>query len=502
MRGKSLHRAHISLSDLTPASVNNPYSVTPAEKALRSKPTAAEYLLQIEPASSAMPGWVVVRKYTDFETLHEVLKRIAAVSGADSFRRHHADVPTWRGETLGTLRLNLEGYLNDALHERGLAESEGMKRFLQKDGGSDSARSGAGSGFGIGKGWPNPAAFAKMGQGALDALSKAPQGVAEGGKGLFGGMKRAFTVGQRTSSNSDDEGGAGGSGGVLPPSNRRLSVDPFGELSLDSRGRSRPASIREGRSHGPGHGRQSSSRASSIHRTILETAPYIQLEVPSSEDGTGAGDNVSVVSLPPPPSDIPDDYESPITGSNIFPSDPPPPPPRLAKKPEQARPKEPLTTQETQFAVDMMFALLSELYTLSSAWTLRRSLLNVAKSILLRPGNRAALDNIRTVIQETVIDANTSDAAVAAMLLKLRRNVFPTEADGPPQDTPLCGDELREKARRLLLAKGVPEALRGVMGAAASEEALARVFDAVQNPAVARGVVGGVVLEGVRGVCQ
>jgi len=36
----------------------------------------------------------------------------------------------------------------------------------------------------------------------------------------------------------------------------------------------------------------------------------------------------------------------------------------------------------------------------------------------------------------------------------------------------------------------------------ASEQALGEVFDALQMGAVARGVLGGVILEGVRGVCQ
>ncbi|KAF8538981.1 PXA domain-containing protein [Trichophaea hybrida] len=491
-RDNTLHRAHISVSDLTPATTNNPYSVTPNEKALRSKPTAAEYLLQIEPASPQMPGWVVVRKYTDFETLHEVLRRIAAISGAETFRRHHAEVPTWRGETLGSLRFNLEGYLNDALHERGLADCEGMKRFLEKDPGTTPGK----TGFGIGKAWPNPAAFAKMGQGALDALAKAPQGVTEGGKGLFGGMKKAFTIG----------GQRGEDGGTVQPGNhRRQSTDPFGDLSIDFQSHSRPASIREDPRNTNGN---RSSRASSIHRfdskkpetsaSSVRDNGCIQLELPPREEG----DNVSVVSLPPPPSDMPDDYESPITTTANNRTFPPPElaPPKLP--PRQKKEKEPLTTQETQFIIDIVFALLTELYTLSSAWTLRRSLLNVAKSILLRPGN-ASLENIRIVIQETVIDANTSDTAVAALIRKVRENIFPTQEEMDAwTDDELKGEELRKKARRLVLEKGVPEALRGVMGAVASEEALANVFDAVQMPIVARGVVGGVVLEGVRGVCQ
>ncbi|KAI5850601.1 PXA domain-containing protein [Tricharina praecox] len=498
----TLHRAHISLSNLSQPPVANPYSMNPNEKSLQAKPTTAEYLLEIEPASPSMPGWVVVRKFPDFEELHEVLKRIAAISGADTFRRHHAELPTWRGETLGTLRLNLEGYLNDALHERGMAECEGMKRFLEKDASATPGK----TGFGIGKGWPNPAAFAKMGQGALNVLSKAPQGVAEGGKGLFGGMKKAFAV-----ANRDD-------GGSAPPANlKRQPTDPFGELTFDyPQSRSRAASVmEEPRRNGY---TAPSSRASSVHpsdsrrsasireraTSFRDSSGYVQLQLPASEEG----DSISVMSLPPPPCDMPDDFDGLKPGTPFPPipeSDSTSPPPAHtppSPRPQEKKSVEPLTTQETQFIVDIVFAVLSELYTLSSAWTLRRSLLNVAKSILLRPGN-ASLENIRVIIQETVIDANTSDEAVAALIRQIRENVFPTpEETAKWVDKGFKGAELREKARRLLMQRGVPEALRSVMGAVASEEALAGVFDALQMNGMARGVVGGVMLEGVRGVCQ
>ena len=489
----TLHRAHVSLSNLSQPAVANPYSVNPNERSLRAKPTAAEYLLEIEPASPSMPGWVVVRKFPDFENLHEVLKRIAAISGADTFRRHHAELPTWRGETLQMLRLNLEGYLNDALYERGLAECEAMKRFLEKDTGATPGK----TGFGIGKGWPNPAAFAKMGQGALDVLSKAPQGVAGGGKGLFGGMKKAFAV-----ANRDD-----GASTSPTASARRQPTDPFGELAFDyPQSRSRPVSVvEEPRRNGY---TAPSSRASSVHppesrrsNSIRDSSGYVQLELPASEEG----DSISIMSLPPPPCDMPDDFEGtsfpPIPEAERAPPPPPAHTPSL-QRPQEKKSAEPLTTQETQFIVDIVFAVLSELYTLSSAWTLRRSLLNVAKSILLRPGN-ASLENIRVIIQETVIDANTSDEVVAALIRQVRENGFPTpEETANWVDQGLKGGELREKARRLLMQRGVPEALRSVMGAVASEEALAGVFDALQMDGMARGVVGGVVLEGVRGVCQ
>jgi hypothetical protein len=492
---ETLHRAHAILSDLTaPTSSTSPYSLVPsAENYLRKMPTSSEYLLQIEPASPLMPGWVVVRKFTDFQTLHEVLRRIAAVSGAESFRKHHAELPTWRGETLDSLRFNLEGYLNDALHERGLADCEGMKRFLEKEatGNNNTVKNGPFSGI---KGWPNPQTFAKMGQGALDALSKAPQGVAESGKGLFGGMKKAFTVGGQNRNENDTP--------------KRQSIDPFGELPLEYQPQSRPSSLRgemaiskmkeytnqDGHSRAFSMSRESLSYASDsnpLRSSMASRENYIQLEVPPADQS----DNASVVSLPPPPSDMPDNFE--VINVPQQPSAP------ISQYVSSRKVSEPLNTQEAQFILDILFSLLSELYTLSSAWTLRRSLLNVAKSILLRPGN-ASLENLRVSIQETVIDSNTSDEAVAKLIRAIRENVFPTEEERAnwEENEVVGGEVLRVRARKLLMAKGVPEALRGMMGAAANEEALGCVFDALQLDGVARGVVGGVVLEGLRGVCQ
>jgi hypothetical protein len=50
--------------------------------------------------------------------------------------------------------------------------------------------------------------------------------------------------------------------------------------------------------------------------------------------------------------------------------------------------------------------------------------------------------------------------------------------------------------------RGMPAALTSVMGAAASGEALGRVFDCLQVEGVGRGVVFGVLLQALRAVVQ
>ena len=63
-------------------------------------------------------------------------------------------------------------------------------------------------------------------------------------------------------------------------------------------------------------------------------------------------------------------------------------------------------------------------------------------------------------------------------------------------------EELRVKARALLVAKGMPQALSSVMGAAASGEALGKVFDCLQVPSVSRGLIFGLMLQALRVVTQ
>jgi hypothetical protein len=235
--------------------------------------------------------------------------------------------------------------------------------------------------------------------------------------------------------------------------------------------------------------------------------------------------------LPPPPSEITDDFGGPATTAtinhksnlseennnshnrlsrastlaNIPSSDL-----QTARSSEEglaksaARFKQPLNEQETQSAVELFFAIISELYMLSSAWSLRRTLLTAAKNFLLRPGN-PQLESIRQLLQTSVLDANTTDSGIAAHLRKLRENSLPTEeelAAWPKPATEKEKEELRLKARKLLVEKGMPQALTTVMGAAASGEALGKVFDCLQVELVNRGLMFGLLLQGIRIVTQ
>ncbi len=560
----TLHKATVSIFD----------DSTPTEKGkIRTKPLV-DYLLQIEPSSSHYPGWMIARKYSDFETLHEVLRRISVISGVVGFTEQHPDLPSWKGQTKSGLRELLEKYLHTALQYRQLAESEGMKRFLEKDQGNGKTSPGVNKAGFPGIGWPNPAAFETMGKGMLDVLASAPKGAAGGGKALLGGVSGVLggvgSLGKKAT-----DGAIGGlsrsttnsSLTMDRPNNSRLSIQSLNSSpdqprdshdgSTTTTGRTSQDTEAIIRNLDTGGSQTSSPRPSlngSMNGGLTRTTSMKSGHSPILEDR-------EELHLPPPPSDMPDDYgpasilpsalhsfldsssnltsshhsdrplsssvsrsslstsdkapvsfaEKPVpsstvtnppssTATTLSPSSTTKPPPSTSTKP----PPPPLTEQETQIAIELLFAIITELYTLSSAWNIRRTLLTAAKTFLLRPGN-PNLEAIRLLIQDSLIGTHTSPAGLAALIKKVEMNALPTEEELKRWPKPPTKEEKamrRVKARKLLIEKGMPRALSGVMGAAASGEALGRVFDVLQEERVARGLVFGLVLQGVRAVVQ
>ena len=533
----TLHNAIISIFD----------DSTPGDKGvMRSKPTV-ECLLQIEPVTSQHPGWMIARKYPDFETLHEVLRRISVVSGVAGFAEKHPTIPEWRNRTKAALRIDLEHYLRDALSFGRLAESEGMKRFLEKDQGLGKSSPSVSKG---GFGFPSPAAFETMGKGVLDVLVSAPKGVAGGGKAIVGGVSGVLgtvgSIGQKKSTSASPAKTA-------QPSSTNISTIDSSSLGATSPGRSRdsldslrsPLSTSTGSVRAPPLPSRPNQTATEQHDTPLkDTQPTLdplqgsssdeqkpdsisQRAVPTSPDAENE------LHLPPPPSEISDDYNAfqdsprpstsaddrstihssiitvPTTiasserkslSSSLKSSEIPSTIPLSARREAPL----PLSEKETQVAIELFFAVINELYTLSSAWNIRRTLLNAAKSFLLRPGN-PNLEAIRMLLQKTVIEDNATDAGIAAHLIKLRENSLPTEDElkaWPPPPTEEEKAKLRQKARKLLVERGMPQALTSVMGAVASGEALGRVFDCLQVEQVARGLIFALTLQGIRAITQ
>ncbi|KAL9587171.1 MAG: hypothetical protein Q9212_000444 [Teloschistes hypoglaucus] len=484
---------------------------------IRSKPTI-DYLLQVEPATSQHPGWMIARKYADFETLHEVLKRISVVSGVPEFADRHVTIPGWKQRSKETLRTGLEQYLRDALSFNQLAESEGMKRFLEKDQGlgrsSPSVKQG-------GFGFPTPSAFESMGKGMLDVLAAAPKGAAGGGKAIFGGVTGVLggvgSLGQKKPTAMGSNKSAQSSNVNL---NRTESHKPWASEAMSGRmsydvPRGSFGELDHSTSNDEADGKENLSPdivapVSSLDGTAHSVDPPRNC-ISSEPAAVGMSDEQGL-RLPPPPSEISDDWSTTPALPRKFTEAKAPMhsspeqqnAPTASSTPSRAPPK-PLTEPETRMAIELFFATITSLYTLSpSVWSIRRTLLTAAKNYLLRPGN-PNLEAIRQLLQSTLIEANTSDIGLSTHIHKLRQNALPTEAElkaWPPSMREEEKEDLRRRARKLLMEKGMPAALTGVMGQAASGEALGRVFDAVQVERVARGVVGGLVLQGVRALVQ
>ncbi|KAI1126452.1 hypothetical protein F5Y10DRAFT_244764 [Nemania abortiva] len=505
---------------------------------LRNKPTW-EYLLQIEPSSSHHSGWMIMKTYAQFESLHESLRRIANISGAAAFLEAHSLFPAWKLHTRSSLRGEIERYMRNACGEKSLAESEAMKRFLDK--GQDPK-------MGVNRGF----SFESMGKGMLDVIQNAPKGALDGGKVVMGGVTGVFGnigLGPKRSTNpplqdnqTTQENSPQGASSTRPVSlpvlprmdttltnGSKLSRD-----SLDSQ-RSSIVSVQPGKI--PPMDRRRSSQAdldldSGLHPASADrwdrksSMSAASSRVHSRASSAAAARSplrspsevsLSNLKLPPPPNEITDDYGSPTSTrlsmdgyprfSNSFAS-----PSRTSLdqqwKPSQASSSAkrlvkhfpPLSEQETRVAIELLFAVINELYTLSSAWNFRRTLLTAAKSFLLRPGN-PSLISIQSLIQESVLDSNTSDDGLAVHIRKLRENSLPTEEERkawPAELTTAEKEELREKARKLFIQSSVPTALMGIMGQSATNEALGRVFDCLQIEEVARGLFFGLILQAVR----
>ena len=533
-RPMTLHNASVTIFD----------DSLPGEKAnsiIRSKPTV-DYLLQVEPASSQYPGWMMARKYADFETLHEVLGRISVISGVTSFTRKYNTAPTWKNQTKTSLRNAMELYLRDALSHACLAESEGMKRFLEKDQ-TLQRLSGGSTGKGV-VGFPSPTDFENMGKGMLDVLASAPKGVAGSGKALIEGVSGVFAqkkpplparplVSSQSASITSNRRRTGGENslGLSPQRNDRVSSEsPRRSLETDTQNLPMsqaysPVSDRTlPKSNGTTTNKSQPPKA--LNSLTISDEPAADARSVKKESSIKKPTEEPTLHLPPPPSEIPDDYslKTDAIRSSVSTNDPAADSSSIESVPSSAQPSSnisfgnsstlpklptasrskpeslPLTEQETQVAVELFFAMINELYMLSSVWNIRRTLLNAAKTFLLRPGN-PNLEAIRVLLQDTIIDANTSDVGLATHLKKLRENSLPTESElaaWPPALTEMEQEKLRVKARRLLIERGMPQALTSVMGAAASGEALGRIFDSLQVHDVARGLMFAMFLQGIR----
>ena len=496
----TLHRASITVDDgLDPGD----------ETLLRTKPIS-NYLVQIEPVSASCTGWMVFRNYTEFESLHETLATISRLNGIQKFTDDHPILPSWKGQTKQALARSLERYLQDALQNEPLSKSGRMKRFLEKDGRLGAAS--VGTSLKAGFSFPTQASLENVGKGVLGVLANAPKGVSDGSKAVFGGMTGVFGVKsvKKTSSNLVSNSHNQNTNTLTQPNEsvprksedtgnpRRHSMELYSGMhstQLPARYQRRSSSLFE---------------AASDTTAVKGVKPCQDIPLDSPENAEGSRQalaaeteriaalsssdlkhrgslGLSFSSERPREEDIHTQTEERVN---------------TASQDSSGGLGNPITQEETRIAVELIFAVINELYTLSSAWNIRRTLLNAAKSYILRPGN-PNLETIRGLLQGSIIESNTSDEALGLYITKLRENVLPTEAElkfWPSAPNEAEKERLRETARKAFVQKGLPQALTSVMGAAASREALEKVFDSLQVPIIARGLVFSVLIQALRSV--
>jgi hypothetical protein len=449
------------------------------EKGLIKSRPGWDYLLQVEPASTRSTGWMVFRKYSDFQSLHEMLETVSRLNLIQSFSERHPTLPHWKGKTRQALARDLEHYLQDAMKHESLADNDRMRRFLEKDAGSSETAVPNKPAFSF----PSQSAFENMGKGMLGALTNAPKGVAGGGKAVFEGMTGVFggvANNKKSVSADESEPKSGGSNRTsLSQSRPSLGDSPKGANEKVDSTLSPGNSLdlqRSETSGSPSTDSANDSLGNEQDAWAAETSP------------SRASLDLSTRVTEPDTKQVTDQTSTHRRSETL-------------QSVDQFRKKEnPITADETQIAVELIFAVINELYTLSSAWNIRRTLLNAAKSYILRPGS-PTLETIRTLLQDSMINSHTSDDAMGDYLAKLRENALPTEEELKAWPPPPSEEEkmrTRDTARKLFVQRGIPQALTSVMGQAASREALEKIFDSLQVETVARGFVFSVLLQGLR----
>ncbi|KAJ5621192.1 hypothetical protein N7528_005975 [Penicillium herquei] len=447
---------------------------------IKSRPTW-DYLLQIEPTSTRSTGWMVFRKYADFQSVHEMMETVARLNQIQSFSDKFPKLPAWKGKTRQDLARELERYLQEAMKHEALVETERMRRFLEKEGGHSEPSVVPKPGFSF----PKQSTLENMGKGVLGALTNAPKGVT----GVFGGAGHSRKPTNTTEIPSPQPKDISTPSTVANSSDRPVSKTSDGgnspPLASPTASTLEVSQVEGSTTSGSGV-RTSISLASSEEDKSVSESTLVQSESRVSIESQRIAKEQTKATP---------GLTSELSSSDTALDDASESTPQSTR-----RQQSPITTDETQIAVELIFAVINELYTLSSAWNIRRTLLNAAKSYILRPGS-PTLETIRTLLQDSMIESHTSDEALCEYLKKLRENALPTEAElkaWPPSPTDEEKEQLRVKARRLFVQRGIPQALTSVMGAAASREALEKIFDSLQVESVAQGFVFSVLLQGLR----
>ncbi|KAK9454419.1 PXA domain-containing protein [Dipodascopsis uninucleata] len=485
---------------------------TSNSKALTSKPLGF-YTLVIEPAGTA-PGWMAMRNLADFEKLHTVLQKLAVLAGITTFPEVF---PPWHGVTRSNYCQSLQSYLQLVVSTKELADCEAMKKFVDK---KETTSIGE-------KRWQR-SPFKQAGEGVLDAIAKATTATSSAkdsrkaimnvlaaakrqsmdtinrtkdnmqhrkafgaGNEHFTGLTssiRSFTNGLPNGSNSNDRtiGYSGETnssvvslastietdGHILPPPPSEIA-DSYNPDVPEKKGPHLTGSFGESSTS------LQLNRTASLQRsTAVGGSTSTKTEFVKNESETETSDSIVRRSL----ATVDRPSLSEILGEHAIATSAEP-----GDRSSNIQHQE-LTHGETNSLIDTMFLAISELYLLSNAWNVRRSLLTVLRGLLLRNGS-SSVEGIRVAIQKDVINKYSSEVEIERKLNDLVDAIWPnSNANAEPKISPKS-EELKAEARKMFITRGIPEAIKSVMGAGASAQALEFVFDSLQDKSIARGLV-------------
>lgn len=494
-----------------------------AAKLLTSRPIGF-YTLVIEPASSTSPGWMAMRNLSDFEKLHTVLSKLAVLAGLKMFPEVF---PPWSGVTRADYCQTLQSYLQLVVNTRELADCEAMKKFVDKK----ETTSTAGE-----KRWQKNQLFKHAGEGVLDAISKATNATSakESRKAILGVLAAA----KKQSADSITRTRDNASATTSRARQSFLAGPDFSGIAASMRHLTNGVS-------GIGTGNANTNQQHLIADSAPSLVGYNAEANESSTSLSSLGDSISIVggaecSAPSEP----ETYATELSRrrSVMSPSSTSTPTlnvsssstmrrteshasseadmyeqgsPRQSFSADQAPATESdlrtratidhsdmrrsailashqeLSQGETNSLIDTIFLATSELYLLSKAWNVRRSLLTMLRGLLLRNGS-SSVEGIRLAIQTDIIDKYSSEEEIARKLDDLINAVWPTEEEQSRREKEKAetdSEALRAEARKMFISRAVPDAIKSVMGAAASSQALEYVFDVLQDRNIARGIV-------------
>ncbi|KAK6503239.1 hypothetical protein TWF481_008268 [Arthrobotrys musiformis] len=494
-------------------------------RTLRSKPKN-QFMIQLEPLASA--GRIVMRTYQDFENLHNTLFSVARISGCEKYMMAFSEegLPTWRNRSIDEVVAMLEFYLRMALSEEPLVKTEALYKFFEKDE-DKREREKQTKPEAPSTPWRSSTSLENMGKNILGTITKAPQSASEGGKAFFGGIKKALTSqtlaqspSDRTenrpfgfiSNNASRAASRARPNDENPEASTAFQDDLLAEPPIENRGRfsiqltrratGPPLPPRRSASVAARTSNLSTVNASDDEDSLAQSTPSLL-----DRDPTIESDNITMtfeeplpqdldgLSLPPPPSEI-DNYDV-ASERDDFGYTPHIPPAAIF---------EGITETETQYVLEIMFSIINELYGLSTAWMIRRSFLNIAKSVILRPGN-SQLAGMRNMIQSDVLEANTKPEVIADYIRQIRKNALPTPAEQKKWQqtkkprTEQEKEELRLRAR-VLLSESLPQGLTALLGVNQTKEAMYQLFDALQERDIARGLWTAILCGTMKFVCQ